>query len=182
MRRPRPLTFLTLVATLSTAWGCARADWGPEPDSAPGGAPSLPRPPASTGGVTGHAGDTGTGGTGLTSGEFGSEEPDPESPEQCEPLATPTCDWSRVDGCCQEHACTRASGADVFNLYPVESCEDLVSCVQAHPGCSTPEDPLCFRNEAPDAPCLREGYQASHEDPDGPFAWTAELVRCVCGY
>lgn len=182
-RRP-PLIALALAVGLPTAWACARAESETWPGTAPGGAPATPPAPPSAGGTTGgpSAGETGGGGEGLTSGEFGSEEPPAEAAEQCEPLETAACDWSRVDGCCRDHACERASGADVFNTYPVESCQALVACVQAHPECSTPDDPLCFGDEAPGAPCLDEGYQASHQEPDGPFAWTVELVRCVCGY
>ena len=175
---------LALTMALAGAWACARADEGSLPESGPGGAPTTgPTGPTApgTGGFDGSAGETGSGGAGLTSGEFGSDEPAPDAPVECEPLDTNTCDWSRLDGCCRAHACERASGTDVFNTYPVESCQSLVACVQSHAGCSNPDDPLCFRDEAPDAPCLSEGYQASHEDPDGPFAWTADLVRCVCG-
>jgi hypothetical protein len=100
----------------------------------------------------------------------------------CEYPSPPDCDWSRVDGCCTALACERANGSDVFNTYPVESCRELVACVQAHPGCSSGGDPLCFQDESPSAPCLMQGYQASHNDPAGPFAWTAALVGCVCGY
>ncbi len=96
--------------------------------------------------------------------------------------STPGCDFTRLDGCCSAKACSHASGADVFNTYPVESCEALLSCVQSHPECGGKDDPLCFGNEAPDAPCLQEGYLASHTDPDGPFAWTLDLMACVCGY
>jgi hypothetical protein len=96
--------------------------------------------------------------------------------------STPGCDFARIDGCCSPKACSHASGVDVFNTYPVESCDALLACVQSHPGCSTKDDPLCLQNEAPDAPCLDEAYQASHTDPDGPFAWAAELMACVCGY
>lgn len=150
------------------------------------GSAGSPLPPAAGGGGLGAAGGpNAAGGTGLTSGVFG-----PGSGAGggagtatvgCE-ATTSACDWSRLTGCCKPLACERASGTDVFNTYPVESCQALVTCVQAHPGCSTASDPLCFQDEAPGAPCLQEGYQASHTDPDGPFAWTEDLVRCVCGY
>ncbi|HET9956779.1 MAG TPA: hypothetical protein VFQ61_19925 [Polyangiaceae bacterium] len=103
-------------------------------------------------------------------------------PVVCDDSEPGTCDWTRVEGCCKQWACNRANGEDVFNPRPITACEALVTCVRANPGCSTASDPLCFQDEKPTAPCLDEGYLASHEDPDGPFAWTEHLVRCVCGY
>jgi hypothetical protein len=140
---------------------------------------------SATGGTAGTSGIAGSGGTGLTSDVFGDGGPPSGAAGAtggCEYPNPGECDFARVDGCCLPLACERANGSDVFNTYPIESCQALVACVQAHPGCSTAADPLCFQNEDPNAPCLMEGYQASHNDPEGPFAWTAELVRCVCGY
>lgn len=176
-----------LVICLSVATGaCARAEdssWQAAPGGAAGDDEPL-APPVSSGGSGGADASSATGGTGLTSSSFGDDDDNPsqDEPEACVYELPPSCDWSRVEGCCAPYACERASGTDVFNTYPVESCQALVACVQANPGCSTASDPLCFQNEDPSAPCLLEGYQASHNDPDGPFAWTAELVRCVCGY
>lgn len=112
------------------------------------------------------AGSGGTGGTGSA----------------CDDSASPSCDFSRVETCCSHLACEKANGADVFNTYPIESCQALVACVQSNPGCSSASDPLCFGDEDPSAPCLNEGYLASHNDPDGPFAWTVALMTCLCGY
>lgn len=139
---------------------------------------------SAAGAAAGSSGTAGGGGTGLVSDVFGRgglggtagglaacDYPDP-----------PECDFARVDGCCKPFACERANGADVFDTYPVESCRALVECVQANTGCSSAADPLCFQDENPSAPCLMEGYQASHTDLDGPFVWTRELVKCVCGY
>lgn len=140
------------------------------------GMPSAPPPPTSSSGGAGGASD------GLHSDVFGSGSIASTPTVVACDYSSPGCDFARVDGCCSEKACVHASGADVFDTYPVESCEALLECVQGHPGCGTKDDPLCFRNEAPGAPCLQEGYLASHEDPDGPFAWTAALMACVCGY
>lgn len=100
---------------------------------------------------------------------------------KCEPSTVSGCDWSRLDGCCSQWACNKVTRLDVFDTYPITSCESLVKCVKAHPGCSTADDPLCFQNEAASAPCLNEGYLASFKDESGPFAWTKHLVACACG-
>lgn len=151
---------------------------------APGSGGSAPTPGVGGAG-SGGAPTGGAAGAGLTSSVL---DPDDEvdgsagAGPACDYSESSGCDFERVTGCCSALACEKASGANVFDTYPVESCEALVACVQANPGCSTAEDPLCFQDEAPTAPCLREGYQASHTDPDGPFAWTVELMNCLCGY
>jgi hypothetical protein len=137
-----------------------------------------------TAGQGGAAGAAGMGGTGLTSDEFGSagtSSADGGSVAPCDYGATPTCDFTRVETCCSQYACERAS-SDPWNTYPIESCQALVACVQAHPGCSTASAPLCFQDGDTSSPCLDEGYQASHEDPEGPFAFTLKQMKCVCGY
>lgn len=140
--------------------------------------------PAGQGGTAGNAGNAGTAGAGLTSSMFGSgglSNPDAGSVPACDYGTAPSCDFTRVDNCCSQYACENAT-SDPWDTYPIESCQALVACVQANPGCSTASDPLCFQDGATGAPCLDEGYQASHEDPSGPFAFTVKQVKCVCGY
>lgn len=146
------------------------------------GAPRLPSSGGLGGGDSG--GQTGSGGTGLSSNVFGPKAgaSNGGGAAACDGATSGDCDWTRVEGCCKPLACERANGTDVFNTYPVESCRALIACVQAHPGCSNADDPLCFQEEDPSAPCLQQGYQASHSDADGPFAWTVMLVQCVCAY
>lgn len=193
-RRSWPWSLLAISLTLGCAEGTNELDAAREPSSGAdaggtgglagaGGAVARGGSPAG-GGVAGTAGSGGDGGSGLSSDVFGSggTSGTGTTTEACDDSSEPACDWSRIDGCCKAFACERAAGSDVFNTYPVESCQALIACVQANEGCSTASDPLCFQDEDPDAPCLMEGYQASHTDPDGPFAWTAALVSCVCGY
>lgn len=184
MKQLLVLGVLTLVA------GCSQANDMKSPGAAVDGGASTSTGGAATTGGGASLGGTGTvlppveENTGLTSPVFGSIDdvvPDAGGgPEPCEYPTPPTCDYTRIDGCCSHLACSKASGSDVDNPYPIESCNALVACVQANPGCSTADDPLCFGNEA--GPCVDEGYQASHEDLEGPFWWTVDLMRCVCGY
>jgi hypothetical protein len=157
----------------SASYAGATSEAGAGAGTSTGGAP--------TGGTAGMGGN---GGSGLSSDVFGSSGVTGSggSAAACDYGASAICDWTRVEGCCSQWACEKAAGADVFNTYPVESCQALVACVNEHSGCSNAADPLCFQNENPAAPCLNEAYQASHTDPEGPFAWTVELVNCVCGY
>lgn len=148
---------------------------------AQGGTPDAATSHAGQGGA---AGSAGTAGAGLTSNEFGNggtSNADGGSVVACDYGTTPSCDFTRVENCCSQYACEKAT-SDPWNTYPIESCQALVACVQAHPGCSTASDPLCFQDGNSSSPCLNEGYQASHEDPQGPFAFTVKQVKCVCGY
>lgn len=195
MSHPRARTLAQLLLVPSLAFACAQGsdldaldapsgDAGSPPQS--GAAGSTPLAPSAGGfGSGGSAGSGGSGGEALTSSSL-----DPNAgggtggiaAPACDYGATPTCDFTRETGCCSHLACQKASGANVFDTYPVESCQALLTCIQANPGCSSASDPLCFQDEAPTAPCLDEGYRASHTDPDGPFAWTKTLVECLCGY
>jgi hypothetical protein len=182
-----------LVALLGAGFvvACAQAQFEPgarrgNVSAAGGAAGAHAALDASTdrGGRGGAAGAAGMGGTGLVSDMFGNGgegNPDGGSVAACDYGATPTCDFTRVDDCCRQYACQKAS-SDPWNTYPIESCQALVACVQAHPGCSSASDPLCFQDGDSSSPCLNEGYQASHEDPEGPFAFTMKQLQCVCGY
>ncbi len=179
-----------LGAAAALLLACGASGGAPEPGVATGsggaGAPATTTGGARpTGGAPlGGAAPTGSGGIGLYSSVF---EPAAgaggggEMLLECD-YSTPGCDYTRLQGCCEPLACTHANGADVWDTYPIESCEALVACMQENPGCTTAEDPLCFMDEDPNGPCIDETYAASHTDPEGPYAWTLELMRCVCGY
>ncbi len=184
------------TASLSLAVLCCACAISGEPPSAASDGLGGSRPALATGGGGGGTGGSASGavagapltggvsntGGSLVSDVFGLSAPEASGGASACDGPVAQCEWSRLDGCCKHLACERANGADVFNLYPVQSCQALLACVRAHPGCSNADDPLCFGAEDPGAPCLNEGYQASHTDPAGPYAWTVELVRCVCGY
>lgn len=177
-----------LIASLLTS-ACGAGGEGARLSTEPGsGGTATTGGAGPTGGSTvaplGGAPPTHTGGVGLYSEVF---EPIPgagsggsTAAPVCEP--TTACDFTRQTGCCERLSCDHANRADVWNSHPIEACKALVKCVQDHPGCTTASDPLCFQNEAATAPCLTEGYNASHNEPDGPFAYTLELMRCLCGY
>jgi hypothetical protein len=147
-----------------------------------GGAATAPSGGSSLGGTT----STGDGGIGLYSPVFEAAAGAAVGGGGTAPIAcdytTPGCDLTREAGCCEPLACDHANGADVWNTHPIEACRALLDCVQANPGCSTAADPLCFMDEDPNGPCLQQIYDASHTDADGPYAWTLDLMRCLCGY
>lgn len=182
---------LSVLVVLAVAAGCQAGgrEGGPTAALAPGasagaaGASGGGRATGGTGGVVAGAED---GGVGLTSSVFGSLEEllgtgGENAVAACDYGASPGCDFTRAEGCCSHLSCVHATD-DPYDVHPVEACEALVACVQSHPGCSSAADPLCFQDENPDGPCLTEAYTASHEDPEGPFAFTEDLMRCICGY
>ncbi len=191
LRRSDRARSVALGAAAALRLACGAGGGAPEPGVAATGETGG-APPSETGGARttggaplGGAAPMGGDGIGLYSSVF---EPAAGAGGGSEPVvvecdySTPGCDYTRLQGCCEPLACTHANGADVWDTYPIEACEALVACMQANPACTTAEDPLCFMNEDPNGPCIDETYAASHTDPEGPYAWTLELMRCVCGY
>ncbi len=192
LRRAPRARAAALVVTATLLLACGASGGTPEPGIASETGGSAGAPLTTTGGARatggapplGGATPTGSGGIGLYSSVF---EPAAgaggggEVVIECD-YSAPGCDFSRMEGCCEPLACTHANGANVWDTYPIESCQALIACMRENPGCSTAEDPLCLMDEDPSGPCLDETYAASHTDPEGPYAWTVELMRCVCGY
>ena len=186
---------LILPALMAALAGACGAGGGGDPPSAStetGGSAGAGTTVATGGNYVRSAGGTGGIGveeeTGLTSAVFGSLDDlvgsgaGGANPTACDYGDVPSCDMTRIEGCCSHLACEFAPANDEWDTYGMETCESLLDCVEQHPGCSTADDPVCFVTGGEDAPCRQLGYAAGHEDPDGIFAFTVELVRCLCGY
>jgi len=175
--------------------GCSASDEPEGPAQAVGPSEGGSDSVGPTGGTVSSFGGTGgfvvDEGLGLTSSVFGSLEDlvgaggNGIVVEPCDYGDAPTCDFGRVDTCCSHLACSHAS-SNPDDTYPIEACEGLLSCVQSNPGCSTAANPVCFLDSAgqedPSSICADEVYLASHTDPEGPYAFTLQLINCLCGY
>ncbi len=185
----------TAIAWVAAGAACSASNEVDDPSPAPESTGGTDDPVTGTGGSVVGAGGTGglvvDEGVGLTSSVFGSLADLLAAGgggvviEPCDYGPTPTCDFTRLQGCCSHLDCSKAS-RNPDDTYPIEACQGLLACAQANPDCSTATNPFCFFDAAgeedPNSVCADEVYLASHTDPEGPYAFTLELMKCACGY